>query len=62
VVQIMSAIRKDFIASSLRSQLNRLNRILSTVEEEQIDCDYAYESLREIESHLRQIRKLCVSG
>jgi hypothetical protein len=59
----MSTIRRDFIASHLRSQLNMLNRILSNIEEEdKVACDYAHESLKEIEANLRQIRKLCMNN
>ncbi|HTY45778.1 MAG TPA: hypothetical protein VMD52_07315 [Patescibacteria group bacterium] len=55
----MSSMRRDFVATNLRSQLNRLTRVLGTMEEGRLDCDHAYESLREIEVSLRQIRKLC---
>ncbi len=56
----MSGIRRDFVATNLRSQLCLLNNILACIEEEnKVDCDYAYESLRKIEINLRQIRKLC---
>ena len=59
-MNIMSSIRKEFVATNLRSQLSRLSSVLGTIEEEsRIDCDYAYASLREIEISLRQIRKLC---
>ena len=61
-MQAMSAIRKDFVASHLRSQVNSLKNILDNIEEEnKVDCDYACESLREIETKLRQIRKLCAN-
>lgn len=56
----MSSIRKDFVATHLRSQVNRLNNILGNIEEEsKVDCAYAYESLKEVETNIRQIRKLC---
>jgi hypothetical protein len=56
----MSSIRRDFVATNLRSQLSRLSNVLGTIEEEnKVDCDYAYESFKEIELNLRQIRKLC---
>jgi 5-bromo-4-chloroindolyl phosphate hydrolysis protein len=62
IVQVMSAIRKDFIATHLRSQLNSLRNILDNIEEEnKVDCDYARESLKDIEVKLRQLRKLCVN-
>ncbi|MDD5115883.1 MAG: hypothetical protein PHW98_02315 [Candidatus Omnitrophica bacterium] len=56
----MSPIRKDFLASHLRSQLSRLNSILNNIEEERLDGECASESLREVELNLRQIRRLCV--
>ena len=56
----MSPIRKDFLASNLRSQLGRLSSILSNIEEERlIDGECASNSLKEVELNLRQIRKLC---
>lgn len=59
--QAMSNIRRDFLASHLRSQISRLRSILNNIEDEHsVDSDYAYESLREIEGSIRQIRKLCV--
>lgn len=59
----MSSIRRDFVASYLRTQLSRINNILDNIEEEKdVDCDYAYKSLKEIEVNLRQIRKLCASN
>jgi len=62
VRQVMSAVRKDFIASYLRFQLNSLRNILDNIEEEnKVDCDYARESIKDIEVKLRQLRKLCVN-
>jgi hypothetical protein len=61
-MQNMSTIKRDFVASHLRSQLKRLYSILGNIEEEKVDCGYRFESLREIENNLRQIRKLCVSN
>jgi len=59
----ISNMRRDFIASHLRSQISRLSSILTNIEEnDRIDCDYANESLKEIETHLRQVRKLCVNN
>ena len=59
----MSSIRRDFVATNLRSQLSRLNNVLGSIEEEnKVDCNYAYESLKEIELKLRQIRKLCANN
>jgi hypothetical protein len=59
----MSNMRRDFVATNLRSQLSRLNNILGAIEEKnKVDCDYAYNSLKEIELNLRQIRKLCTNN
>jgi hypothetical protein len=56
----MSPIRKDFLASNLRSQLGRLSSILSNIEEERlINSECASDSLKEVELNLRQMRKLC---
>lgn len=61
--QAMSSIRRDFVASHLRSQISRLRTILNNIEDEDsVDGDYAYESLREIEGTIRQIRKVCVEN
>jgi len=60
--QCTSNIKRDFIASNLRSQLNRLSNILGNMEQDLMDCDYTYDSLKEIESNLRKIRKLCVDN
>jgi hypothetical protein len=59
----MSPIRKDFLASNLRSQLGRLSNILNNIEEERlIDSECARDSLKEVELNLRQIRKLCMNN
>ncbi|MFA5114752.1 MAG: hypothetical protein WC469_01640 [Candidatus Omnitrophota bacterium] len=58
-VRDMSSMRKEFITSHLRLQLNRLRGVLSNMEEERAcNCNYAHESLKEIENSLRKIRKL----
>ena len=59
-MQTISSTRKDFIASNLRSQINRLSGVLSAIEEEEkVDSEYAYASLKAIEINLRSVRKLC---
>jgi len=58
----ISPIRKDFLASNLRSQLGRLSSILNNIEEEKLDGECASDSLKEVELNLRQIRKLCVES
>lgn len=63
VTQTMSSIRRDFLASHLRSQINRLRNILTNIEsDDAVECEYTHESLREIEATLRQIRKLCAGN
>ncbi len=62
-MNMMSPIRKDFLASTLRSQLGRLSSILNNIEEERVvDVECASDSLKEVESNLRQIRRLCVES
>jgi hypothetical protein len=62
-MNIMSPIRKDFLASNLRSQLGRLSNILNNIEEERlIDGECASDSLKEVELNLRQIRKSCMNN
>ena len=62
-VQAMSMDERIFVASHLRSQLTRLQHVLDTIEEEnKVECDFAHESLKEIETNLRNIRKLCESN
>ena len=59
-VQVMSMDERIFVASHLRSQLMRLQHVLDVIEEEnKVECDFAHESLKEIESNLRSIRRLC---
>jgi len=59
----ISSTRKDFLASSLRNQLDRLNSILNNIEEERLlDIESTGSGLKEVESNIRQIRKLCVEA
>ncbi len=59
----LSPIRRDFLASHLRSQLGRLSGILNNIEEDRlIDYDCARDSLKEVESGIRQIRKLFIEN
>ncbi|MBI4981718.1 MAG: hypothetical protein HZC15_01000 [Candidatus Omnitrophica bacterium] len=55
----MSEISRDFVASHLRLQLNRLRNILNDMETEKFECSYTQGSLKELENNLRQIRKYC---
>ena len=62
-MQAMSSIRRDFVASHLRSQLSRLRNVLESIEEEEhVDSSYADESLKQIEITLRNIRKSCLDN
>jgi|GEM_PF-1006848 len=59
-MQGTSTIRRDFILSHLRAQTNKLRTLLLNLEESgEADYDYAEESLKDIETNLRQARKLC---
>ena len=59
-VQVMPVDERIFVASHLRSQLTRIQHVLDVIEEEdKVGCDFAQESLKEIETNLRNIRKLC---
>lgn len=61
-MQAMSSIRRDFVASHLRSQLEQLRNVLESIEEEEdVDSGYADESLKQIEMTLRNIRKSCLN-
>jgi hypothetical protein len=62
-MNVMSGVRKDFIASHLRSQINTLRSVLSIIEEENDHtCGYAEENLKQVETNLRKIRKLCTDN
>ena len=55
----MVDLRKDFIGGHLRSQIETLKGVLTTMEtENSMDDGYIDENLRRIEKSLRQIRKL----
>jgi septation ring formation regulator EzrA len=59
----MTGIRRDFLASHLRTQISRLSSILNDIDEEnKADFTYAHEALKEVEEHLHQLRKLCPSN
>jgi len=57
-VKEVSGIRKEFMASSIKSQMNRFSRILNVIEnDEVVDTGHFDSSLKEIEISLRKIRK-----
>jgi hypothetical protein len=60
-MQAVSPIRRDFIASHLRSRLSQLHQLLAFIEEsEQADLLYTSDVLKDVENGLRQVRKACV--
>jgi hypothetical protein len=60
LVKEVSGIRKEFMASSIKSQMNRFSRILNVIEnDDSVDTGYVDSSLKEIEHSLRKIRKEC---
>jgi hypothetical protein len=62
-METMSNMRKDFIASYLRSQVNKLTGLLSNMEEQiSYNNDHLEETLKEIEINLRRIRKFFKEG
>jgi len=62
-MQGISSMRRDFLASNLRSQIMRLRNVLKNIEDDAAgDCEYTHESLKEIEVNLRQIRKACIEN
>ncbi|HOY10324.1 MAG TPA: hypothetical protein PLB05_09665 [Candidatus Omnitrophota bacterium] len=59
-MKIVSNIHQDFVMTHLRSQLEHLSAVLKVIEDQgEFDVDYMYEALKEIETNIRQIRKLC---
>ncbi|TAN62147.1 hypothetical protein EPN16_02195 [bacterium] len=56
-------LEKDFIASSLRALINRLQDVLSVIEEGgSSENEFTANSLKSAETHLRQIRRFCTGG
>ena len=54
----MSGLRRDYIASNLRSQLNTLTSVIDTLENAGWnEKEYADESLKRIEQDIRRIRR-----
>lgn len=59
-IQTMSAVRKDFVVSHIKTQLSTLRHLLGIIESgENADKEYTSESLKQVEHNLRKIRKLC---
>ncbi|MFH0856048.1 MAG: hypothetical protein V1869_06065 [Candidatus Omnitrophota bacterium] len=62
-MQAISSIRRDFLASHLRFQIQQLRNVLESIEEdEDAGFGYADESLKQIETALRNIRKSCLGN
>ena len=54
----MSSLRKDYLASHLRSQMNTLKAVLEAMEHSnEIEDDYASESLKRVEINIRNLRQ-----
>ena len=59
----MSGMRQDFLASNLRSEVNRLCSILDNIQEtDRVDGEHMCVRLKEIETNLRQIRRICTNN
>ncbi|MEI8344547.1 MAG: hypothetical protein WCG06_00575 [Candidatus Omnitrophota bacterium] len=50
---------RDFIATHMRSQMDRMKNVLEHLEGEKPDGSYMAMSLRDLETNLRRIRKVC---
>jgi hypothetical protein len=62
-MRTLSNIRVDYIANYIRKQLHNLRHILDNIEkDEKFDCDYTQESIKDIETNLRKIRRLCIES
>ncbi|MFA7677629.1 MAG: hypothetical protein WCY34_05600 [Candidatus Omnitrophota bacterium] len=54
---VMSNLKKDFIASHLRSQLTTLQKVLEDVQNSyNPESEYAIESLKRVELSIRKLR------
>ena len=63
MAEILLSMEKDFLASSLRALIDRLKNVLSAIEEgESIENEFTNNSLKSVETQLRQIRKFCSGG
>ncbi len=55
-------LRKDFVSSHLRSQIDALKDVLKTMEtENSMDDGYIDENLKQVEKNLQRLRKLSKS-
>ena len=60
VVRTMSSLQKDFVASSLRSQVAALHDVLETIEDSDQCGDVCVtESIKRVEKELRRVRRFC---
>jgi hypothetical protein len=54
----MSSLRKDYVASYLRSQMDTLKAVLEAMEDSNsIEDNYANESLKRVEINIKNLRK-----
>ena len=57
-IRTMSSLQKDFVASSLRSQVAALRNVLETIENSDRPEDvYVMESINRVEKELRRVRR-----
>ncbi|MEK6564492.1 MAG: hypothetical protein AABZ27_00980 [Candidatus Omnitrophota bacterium] len=63
MTEVLLNMEKDFLASSLRALIDRLKNVLSAIEEgESIENEFTNNSLKSVETQLRQIRRFCANG
>lgn len=56
-------LEKDFVASAIRALINRLQDVLSAIEEgESAENEFTCNNLKSAETQLRQIRRFCAAG
>jgi hypothetical protein len=61
-IRKVPATLKDFIATHLRAQIHKLQGVLEHVEGETSDGGFVASSLKDVETGLKQIRKVCESN
>jgi hypothetical protein len=58
IMYTMSSLRKDYVASYLRSQVSTLRAVLEAMENSNmIEDDFANESLKRVEINIKNLRK-----
>lgn len=60
-MQTMIGTRRDFVLTKLCEQIEHLRSVLKYIKQSKpVEDSFADNSLKEVESNLRKIRKLCV--